>query len=214
MTKSSVVDNVSGKSLDSECVLAARRGLAAPLTPGPRTCSIRTSSGMFLRRGQDETIKLIEDRIAAFSMVPAGALLLRAVDRDGADWGTARPRRGHPGAALRGWAEVRGERPTKRVCRVRRCAALTPRSRQAHFDYFHDQLNTQNGGQRVATVLLYLCATAAPQACACERRSRSCLALRSDVEEGGETVFPAATDVTSPEKGALPVCCSRVCFAR
>jgi hypothetical protein len=28
---------------------------------------------MFLRRGQDETIKLIEDRIAAFSMVPAGA---------------------------------------------------------------------------------------------------------------------------------------------
>ena len=76
------------------------------------------------------------------------------------------------------------------------------------------RLFLQNGGQRVATVLLYLCATAAPQACACERRSRSCLALRSDVEEGGETVFPAATDGTSPEKGALPVCCSRVCFAR
>ncbi len=32
---------------------------------------------------------------------------------------------------------------------------------QAHFDYFHDTLNTQNGGQRVATVLLYLCAAAA-----------------------------------------------------
>ena len=37
--------------------------------------------------------------------------------------------------------------------------AHPPRAwRQAHFDYFHDQLNTQNGGQRVATVLLYLCA--------------------------------------------------------
>ena len=29
---------------------------------------------------------------------------------------------------------------------------------EAHFDYFHDTLNTQNGGQRIATVLLYLCA--------------------------------------------------------
>lgn len=28
----------------------------------------------------------------------------------------------------------------------------------AHFDYFHDQLNTrpENGGQRVVTVLMYL----------------------------------------------------------
>jgi len=34
---------------------------------------------------------------------------------------------------------------------------------------------------------------------------RSRLARRSDVEEGGETVFPAATDGTSPDKGALLV---------
>ncbi|KAL6504795.1 putative prolyl 4-hydroxylase 3 [Orobanche hederae] len=41
---------------------------------------------------------------------------------------------------------------------------------EPHYDYIPDVFNTKNGGQRIATLLMYL----------------------SDVEEGGETVFPTA----------------------
>ncbi|WOL03973.1 hypothetical protein Cni_G12693 [Canna indica] len=41
---------------------------------------------------------------------------------------------------------------------------------EPHFDYFHDQTNQQFGGHRVATVLMYL----------------------SNVQKGGETIFPNA----------------------
>nr|KJB59735.1 hypothetical protein B456_009G269000 [Gossypium raimondii] len=50
MVKSTVVDSKTGKSKDSR---------------------VRTSSGMFLRRGQDKIIKDIEKRIADYSFIPS-----------------------------------------------------------------------------------------------------------------------------------------------
>ncbi|GER33996.1 2-oxoglutarate (2OG) and Fe(II)-dependent oxygenase superfamily protein [Striga asiatica] len=51
MVKSTVVDSKTGKSKDSR---------------------VRTSSGMFLRRGRDKVIRDIEKRIADFTFIPAG----------------------------------------------------------------------------------------------------------------------------------------------
>ncbi|KAJ4826917.1 putative prolyl 4-hydroxylase 3 [Turnera subulata] len=108
MVKSTVVDSKTGKSKDSR---------------------VRTSSGMFLRRGRDKIIRNIEKRIAEFSFIPA-----------------------EHGEGLQILHYEVGQKY------------------EAHFDYFLDEFNTKNGGQRTATLLMYL----------------------SDVEEGGETVFPAA----------------------
>ncbi|KAK3008520.1 hypothetical protein RJ639_013228 [Escallonia herrerae] len=106
MVKSTVVDSKTGQSKDSR---------------------VRTSSGMFLRRGSDKIISEIEKRIADFTFIP--------VDH---------------GEGLQVLHYEEGQKY------------------EPHYDYFLDEFNTKNGGQRIATVLM------------------------SDVEEGGETVFPAA----------------------
>ncbi|KAK9047148.1 hypothetical protein V6N11_053003 [Hibiscus sabdariffa] len=108
MAKSTVVDSKTGKSKDSR---------------------VRTSSGMFLRRGQDKIIRDIEKRIADYTFIPT-----------------------EHGEGLQVLHYEVGQKY------------------DAHFDYFLDEFNTKNGGQRMATMLMYL----------------------SDVEEGGETIFPAA----------------------
>ncbi|KAJ1421577.1 Prolyl 4-hydroxylase, alpha subunit [Sesbania bispinosa] len=108
MVKSSVVDSKTGKSMDSR---------------------VRTSSGMFLKRGRDKIIQNIERRISDFTFIPV-----------------------ENGEGLQVLHYEVGQKY------------------EPHYDYFLDQFNTKNGGQRIATVLMYL----------------------SDVEEGGETVFPAA----------------------
>ena len=88
---------------------------------------VRTSTGHFLTRDEDAVVSRIEERIAAFAMIPA-------------DHGE--------GMQILHYTSGQKYEP--------------------HFDYFQDKENTKHGGQRVATVLLYL----------------------SDVEEGGETIFP------------------------
>ncbi|KAL8246863.1 hypothetical protein R6Q59_008079 [Mikania micrantha] len=108
MEKSTVVDSVTGKSKDSR---------------------VRTSSGTFLHRGQDETVRAIEKRISDFTFLPI-----------------------EHGEGLQVLHYEEGQKY------------------EPHYDYFLDEFNTKNGGQRMATVLMYL----------------------SDVEEGGETVFPSA----------------------
>ena len=61
------------------------------------------------------------------------------------------------------------------------CGTNSAKSIAPHFDYFHDEFNQrrEKGGQRVATVLMYL----------------------TDVEEGGETIFPDAEAGANPGGG-------------
>ncbi|KAL3132857.1 hypothetical protein ABBQ38_006782 [Trebouxia sp. C0009 RCD-2024] len=112
MTKSSVVDNETGKSIDS---------------------TVRTSTGTFFARGQDPVLAAVEKRIAQVSHIPE-----------------------ENGEGMQVLHYVNGQKY------------------EPHHDYFHDTVNPQksNGGQRVATMLMYL----------------------TTVEEGGETVFPNSAE--------------------
>ncbi|CAK9170020.1 unnamed protein product [Ilex paraguariensis] len=117
LEKSMVADNESGKSIESE---------------------VRTSSGMFLQKAQDDMVAGIEARIAAWTFLPA-----------------------ENGESMQILHYEHGQKY------------------EPHFDYFHDKVNQELGGHRVATVLMYL----------------------SDVEKGGETIFPSSEEKGSQPKG-------------
>ncbi|XP_039011881.1 probable prolyl 4-hydroxylase 7 [Hibiscus syriacus] len=110
LEKSMVADDETGESMESE---------------------ERTSSGMFLRKAQDDVVIDIEARIAAWTFLP----------------------------------EENGE--SMQILHYEHGQKYDP-----HFDYFLDKSNLKLGGHRIATVLMYL----------------------SDVESGGETVFPNYED--------------------
>ncbi|XP_057982948.1 probable prolyl 4-hydroxylase 7 [Malania oleifera] len=116
LEKSMVADNDSGKSIESE---------------------VRTSSGMFLNKAQDEIVANIEARIAAWTFLPI-----------------------ENGEAIQILHYEIGQKY------------------EPHFDYFHDKANQELGGHRVATVLMYL----------------------SNIEKGGETVFPDSEEKMSQLK--------------
>ncbi|CAH9118128.1 unnamed protein product [Cuscuta europaea] len=94
MAKSTVVDSKTGKSKDSR---------------------VRTSSGMFLKRGRDQVVNSIEKRIADYTFIPV-----------------------ENGEGLQVLHYEVGQKY------------------EPHFDYFLDDFNTKNGGQRIATLLMYL----------------------------------------------------------
>ncbi|TYK15293.1 putative prolyl 4-hydroxylase 7 [Cucumis melo var. makuwa] len=62
---------------------------------------------------------------------------------------------------------------------------------EPHFDFFHDKVNQELGGHRIATVLMYL----------------------SNVEKGGETIFPNSEFKESQEKDDSWSDCSRKGYA-
>ncbi|KAL1542867.1 putative prolyl 4-hydroxylase 3 [Salvia divinorum] len=93
MKKSKVVDSKTGKSKESRN---------------------RTSSGMFVERGQDKVIRAIEKRIADYTLIPV----------------------------------EHGE--NLQVLHYEVGQKYVP-----HYDYFVNELFTRNGGQRMATLLMY-----------------------------------------------------------
>ncbi|XP_068641581.1 probable prolyl 4-hydroxylase 6 [Aristolochia californica] len=113
---SMVADNESGKSIMSE---------------------VRTSSGMFINKAQDEIVATIERRISAWTFLPI-----------------------ENGESMQILHYENGQKY------------------EPHFDYFHDKANQELGGHRVATVLMYL----------------------SNVEKGGETIFPNSGESESQLK--------------
>ncbi|RLN17174.1 putative prolyl 4-hydroxylase 7 [Panicum miliaceum] len=117
LEKSMVADNESGKSVQSE---------------------VRTSSGMFLEKKQDEVVTRIEERISAWTFLPP-----------------------ENGESIQILHYQNGEKY------------------EPHYDYFHDKNNQALGGHRIATVLMYL----------------------SNVEKGGETIFPNAESVSCDNSG-------------
>ncbi|KAJ6813623.1 prolyl 4-hydroxylase 2 precursor [Iris pallida] len=129
LEKSMVADNDSGKSVMSE---------------------VRTSSGMFLDKKQDETVSRIERRIAAWTFLP----------------------------------EENGE--SMQILHYENGEKYEP-----HFDYFHDKTNQQLGGHRIATVLMYL----------------------SNVQKGGETIFPNSEGKLSQPKDDSWSDCARKGYA-
>ncbi|XP_020675217.1 probable prolyl 4-hydroxylase 6 isoform X1 [Dendrobium catenatum] len=119
LEKSMVADNDSGKSVMSE---------------------VRTSSGMFLEKHQDEIVGRIERRIAAWTFLPEGNIYISFYSNF--------PLHNHMltvnilplenGEAMQILHYENGEKY------------------EPHYDYFHDKNNQALGGHRIATVLMYL----------------------------------------------------------
>ncbi|WVZ11629.1 hypothetical protein V8G54_016159 [Vigna mungo] len=111
---------------------------------------VRTSSGTFLARGRDKVIRKIEKKLSDFTFIP---VVVHVVHVPLMEY--------FQSPLASGFLHGEG---------LQVLHYEVGQKYEPHYDYFLDDFNTKNGGQRIATVLMYL----------------------TDVEEGGETVFPAA----------------------
>ncbi|XP_042016704.1 probable prolyl 4-hydroxylase 3 isoform X2 [Salvia splendens] len=147
MVKSTVVDSETGKSVDSRFVFKA-------IIPScvSHLCFITTVLSILLLtlRCKGKTTSFLSVRTSYGTFFKRGQdKVIRAIEKRIADY-TLIPVEHGEGLHVLHYKVGQKYNP--------------------HFDYFVDEFNTRNGGQRIATLLMYL----------------------SDVEEGGETVFPAA----------------------
>lgn len=180
MVKSTVVDSATGRSKDSRWVVLSCFMKGIPVfgldmrvssiegaqqyngatishfsfwfwSSGNR---VRTSSGTFLNRGQDAVITGIEEKIAQFTLIPVGMSLLEPVS-----WSVSFIYRTF---ILGGMERIElivlpfSFFGTDHGEGLQVLHYEVGQKYEAHYDYFHDSFNTQNGGQRIATVLMYL----------------------------------------------------------
>ncbi|CAI5511305.1 unnamed protein product [Closterium sp. Naga37s-1] len=110
-------------------------------------------------RDKDDVVKRIEERIAAWTFLPKGTFLNKFIYLS-------------LSSSLSLCTSEHGEA-------IQILKYEIGQKYDAHFDYFFDAVNTQMGGHRVATVLMYL----------------------TTVEEGGETVFPSSQVCCWKERG-------------
>lgn len=121
-------------------------------------CRVRTSSGTFLARGRDKIIRNIEKKIANFTFLPVGKLLIfcplyllfitiydchllfvsMMFHKIQNLFFNPKPQYTEHGEGLQILHYEVGQKY------------------EPHYDYFQDEYNTKNGGQRIATVLMYL----------------------------------------------------------
>ncbi|KAG5621658.1 hypothetical protein H5410_006876 [Solanum commersonii] len=155
LEKSMVADNESGKSIESE---------------------VRTSSGMFLSKGQVH--KILPSLFEACylicltsQLVPCQIqLTVRILIFEYQDEVVANVE-----ARIAAWTFL----PKENGESIQILHYEHGQKYEPHYDYFHDKVNQELGGHRVATVLMYL----------------------SDVEKGGETIFPNSKAKKSQPKG-------------
>ena len=106
---------------------------------------------MFLSRGQDDIVRRIEDRISKASFIPVGEHTMAAKKQKHFCIQ-------HENNLILSWTKshLGIHFPSENGEGIQILHYDIGQKYGAHNDYFFDKLNTKNGGQRIATMLMYL----------------------------------------------------------